>query len=131
MESYNSFNVARQQVLEAAKLINLDDATREFLSTPQLEVNFTIPVKMDSGKTKIFEAFRIQYNYARGPAKGGIRFHPQETIVDRQQLCDVDERIDVCVKIGHLQRRHRQSADDGLVKADDDRELDQRRQAGS
>ena len=47
MESYNSFNVARQQVLEAAKLINLDDATREFLSTPQLEVNFTIPVKMD------------------------------------------------------------------------------------
>ena len=80
MESYNSFKVARQQVLEAAKLLNLDDATKEFLSTPQLEVNFTLPVKMDSGITKIFQAFRIQYNYARGPAKGGIRFHPEETV---------------------------------------------------
>ncbi len=80
MESYNSFKVARQQVLEAAKILNLDDATTEFLSTPQIEVNFTIPVKMDSGVTKIFQAFRIQYNHARGPAKGGIRFHPEETV---------------------------------------------------
>ena len=80
MESYNSFKVARQQVLEAAKILNLDDATREFLSTPQLEANFTLPVKMDSGITKIFQAFRIHYNHARGPAKGGIRFHPEETV---------------------------------------------------
>ena len=80
MESYNSFNVARQQVLEAAKLLNLDDATTEFLSTPQFETNFTLPVKMDSGETKIFQGFRIQYNHARGPAKGGIRFHPEETV---------------------------------------------------
>ena len=80
MESYNSFKVARQQVLEAAKILNLDDATREFLSTPQIEVNITLPVKMDSGKTQIFQAYRIQYNYARGPAKGGIRFHPEETV---------------------------------------------------
>ena len=80
MESYNSFKVARQQVLEAAKLLNLDEATKEFLSRPQLEVNFTLPVKMDTGETKIFQAFRIQYNFARGPAKGGIRFHPEETV---------------------------------------------------
>jgi glutamate dehydrogenase (NAD(P)+) len=80
MESYNSFKVARQQVLEAAKLLNLDDATTEFLSTPQQEVNVTLPVKMDSGVIKIFQAFRIQYNHARGPAKGGIRFHPEETV---------------------------------------------------
>jgi glutamate dehydrogenase (NAD(P)+) len=80
MESYNSFKVARQQVLEAAKILNLDEATTEFLSTPQQEVNVTIPVKMDSGEIKIFYAFRIQYNHARGPAKGGIRFHPEETV---------------------------------------------------
>jgi glutamate dehydrogenase (NAD(P)+) len=80
MESYNSFTTARHQVLEAAKLLNLDDATREFLSTPQLETCFTLPVKMDSGKTQIFQGFRIQYNHARGPAKGGIRFHPEETV---------------------------------------------------
>ena len=80
MESYNSFKVARQQVLEATKLLNLDDATTEFLSTPQFETNFTLPVKMDSGKTNIFQGFRIHYNHARGPAKGGIRFHPEETV---------------------------------------------------
>lgn len=80
MESYNSFSVARQQINEAAKLLNLDDATLELLVTPQLETNFTLPVKMDNGEVKIFQAYRIQYNYARGPAKGGIRFHPDETV---------------------------------------------------
>ena len=80
MDSYNSFRVAQQQIIDAAKLLNLDRATIELLSTPQLETSFTLPVKMDNGETKIFQAYRIQYNYARGPAKGGIRFHPEETI---------------------------------------------------
>lgn len=80
MESYNSFHVAQKQVLEAAKLLNLDNATIELLSWPQREFKFTLPVRMDSGTVKIFHAYRIQYNYARGPAKGGIRFHPDETV---------------------------------------------------
>ncbi len=80
MESYNSFSVARQQINEAAKILNLDSATLELLINPQLETNFTLPVKMDNGEVKIFQAYRIQYNYARGPAKGGIRFHPDETV---------------------------------------------------
>ncbi len=80
MESYNSFKVAQSQVLEAAKLLNLDSATCDLLMWPQREFTFTIPVKMDNGSVKIFHAYRIQYNYARGPAKGGIRFHPEETI---------------------------------------------------
>ena len=80
MESYNSFSVARQQIFEAAKILNLDKATIELLSTPQREFNFTLHVKMDDGKTKIFQGYRIQYNFARGPAKGGIRFHPDETV---------------------------------------------------
>jgi glutamate dehydrogenase (NAD(P)+) len=80
MESYNSFNVARQQILEAAKILNLDNATIELLIKPQREFNFTLHVKMDDGKVKIFQGYRIQYNYARGPAKGGIRFHPDETV---------------------------------------------------
>ena len=80
MDSYNSFHVAQQQIIEAAKLLNLDQATTELLSTPQLETSFTLPVRMDSGDVKIFQAYRIQYNYARGPAKGGIRFHPEETV---------------------------------------------------
>jgi glutamate dehydrogenase (NAD(P)+) len=79
-ESYNSFKVAKQQILDAAKILNLDEPTTDFLSAPQLETTFTLPVKMDNNETKIFQAYRIQYNYARGPAKGGIRFHPEETI---------------------------------------------------
>ena len=80
MESYNSFKVAQQQILEAARILNLDDATTQLLIEPQREYNFSLHVKMDNGKTKIFKGYRIQYNYARGPAKGGIRFHPDETI---------------------------------------------------
>ena len=80
MESYNSFSVAQKQVDEAAKILKLDEATLELLLWPQREIKFTFPVKMDNGKAKIFHAYRIQYNYGRGPAKGGIRFHPDETV---------------------------------------------------
>ncbi|MCK5034244.1 MAG: Glu/Leu/Phe/Val dehydrogenase, partial [Calditrichia bacterium] len=80
MESYNSFDVAQKQVIEAAKLLNFDNSTIELLKWPQREFKFTIPVKMDDGRIEIFHAYRVQYNYARGPAKGGIRFHPEETV---------------------------------------------------
>ncbi len=80
MESYNSFRVAQQQILEAARLLNLDEATIQLLIWPQKEHSFTLHVKMDTGKVKIFHGYRVQYNYARGPAKGGIRFHPEETV---------------------------------------------------
>ncbi|MCX6151330.1 MAG: Glu/Leu/Phe/Val dehydrogenase [Ignavibacteriales bacterium] len=80
MKSYNSFDVAQEQILQAANLLNLDEATKELLLWPQKEFKFTLPIRMDNGKVKIFHAYRIQYNYARGPAKGGIRFHPDETV---------------------------------------------------
>ncbi len=80
MESYNSFKVAQQQILESAKILNLDGATTRLLIEPQREYNFSLHVKMDNGKTEIFKGYRIQYNFARGPAKGGIRFHPDETV---------------------------------------------------
>ncbi len=48
--------------------------------SPMREQHVSLPVKMDDGSTKIFQGFRVQYNDARGPAKGGIRFHPEETI---------------------------------------------------
>lgn len=79
MESYNSFQVTQQQVSEAARLLNLDAATRELLMWPQREHKFMLPVRMDDGHVQVFHAYRIQHNYARGPAKGGIRFHPDET----------------------------------------------------
>jgi len=79
MASYNSFHVAQQQVREAAGVLHLDPATVDLLAWPQREYHCTLPVRMDGGRIAIYQAYRIQYNFARGPAKGGIRFHPDET----------------------------------------------------
>lgn len=78
--SYNPYVTAQQQFDHVADLIGLDESTRALLRQPSREYHFTIPVKMDDGSTKVFNGYRIQHNDARGPAKGGIRFHPQETI---------------------------------------------------
>ena len=76
----NPFEIAQRQLDEAAVLLELDPALHEFLRWPMRELHVTLPVKMDDGTTKIFHGFRVQYNDARGPTKGGIRFHPAETI---------------------------------------------------
>ena len=76
---YNPYVNAQLQFDKVAEIIGLDEATRQLLRQPMREYHFLIPVKMDDGSTKIFKGFRVQHNDARGPAKGGIRFHPQET----------------------------------------------------
>lgn len=78
--SFNAFKMAQEQFDGVAEKLELDQGTRDFLRNPMREYHFTIPVKMDDGKIKIFQGFRVQHNDARGPCKGGIRFHPQETI---------------------------------------------------
>ena len=78
--SPNPFEVAQQQLDEAAELLKLDSAIHELLRWPLRELHVTLPVRMDDGSTKVFHGFRVQYNDARGPTKGGIRFHPDETI---------------------------------------------------
>ncbi len=78
--SYNPYENAQSQFDRVAEMIGLDDATRALLRQPMKEYHFTIPVRMDDGSTRIFLGYRVQHNDARGPAKGGIRFHPQETI---------------------------------------------------
>ena len=79
-DKFNPFVIVQQQLDRAAERLGLDSATHELLRWPMKEFHFTLPVKMDDGTTKIFKAFRVQYNTARGPAKGGIRWHPDETI---------------------------------------------------
>lgn len=79
-ESYNPFHVAQEQFDKAADLLELDQPARDLLRRPIKEHHFSIPVRMDSGGMKIFRGFRIMHNDARGPAKGGIRFHPDETV---------------------------------------------------
>ena len=78
-KSYNPYANAQAQFDRVAEMIGLEQGVRELLRQPMREYHFTIPVRMDDGTTKIFKGFRIQHNDARGPAKGGIRFHPQET----------------------------------------------------
>jgi len=80
MSGLNPFEIAQQQLDEAAVALGLDAATHEFLRWPMREYHFTLPLKMDNGVTRIFKGYRVQYNNARGPTKGGLRWHPEETI---------------------------------------------------
>jgi glutamate dehydrogenase (NAD(P)+) len=79
-ESYNPFVSAQFQFDRTAEWLGLDLPTREFLRNPMKEHQFLISLRMDDGSFKVFRGFRIVHNDARGPAKGGIRFHPHETI---------------------------------------------------
>ncbi len=79
-KNFNAFEMAQKQFDSVAEKLNLDDATKELLRNPMREYHFSIPVFMDDGTHKVFRGFRCQHNDARGPGKGGIRFHPQETI---------------------------------------------------
>jgi glutamate dehydrogenase (NAD(P)+) len=80
MSELNPFKIAQAQLDTAAKIMDLDPAVHELLRWPLREFHVTLPVRMDDGTTKVFHGFRVQYNDSRGPTKGGIRFHPEETI---------------------------------------------------
>jgi glutamate dehydrogenase len=79
-KAFNPFEMAQAQFDEVADMINLEKAARDLLRYPLREFQFLIPVHMDDGTMRVFRGFRVQHNDARGPSKGGIRFHPQETI---------------------------------------------------
>jgi len=79
-EELNPFKIAQEQLDMAAKLLKLDPAIHSVLREPKRVLEVTFPVRMDNGQVKTFKGFRVQYNDARGPCKGGIRFHPQETL---------------------------------------------------
>lgn len=78
--SLNPFAIAQYQFDAAASLLNLDSRLRAVLREPVRELHVSLPIRMDDGDVRVFKGFRVQYNDARGPAKGGIRFHPDETI---------------------------------------------------
>lgn len=80
MTTLNPFKIAQEQLDAAAQRLGLDSATHELLRWPQRELIVTIPVQMDDGSVRVYHGYRVQYNYARGPAKGGLRWHPEETI---------------------------------------------------
>ena len=76
----NAFEMAQKQFDGVAKQLNLDPGIAEVLRWPMREYSFRIPVRMDDGSLRVFQGYRVQHNDARGPNKGGIRFHPAETM---------------------------------------------------
>lgn len=79
-KGFNAFEMAQTQFDSVADTLGLDTSVRELLRNPLREYQFSIPIRMDDGTIKVFRGFRVQHNDARGPCKGGIRFHPAETI---------------------------------------------------
>jgi len=78
-DAFNPFHMAQEQFDKIAALLDLEEPVRDLLRNPLREYHFLIPVRMDDGTTRVFRGYRVQHNDARGPCKGGIRFHPQET----------------------------------------------------
>jgi len=85
-EKINPFQVALKQLEEAAKILNLDKGMFDVLSHPKRVLTVSIPVKMDDGSMRVFTGYRSQHNDARGPYKGGIRYHPDVTIDEVKAL---------------------------------------------
>ncbi len=79
-EMHNPFSIVQEQLDECAKILKLNESVHSILKLPMREIHISLPVRMDDGTTKVFQGFRVQYNNALGPTKGGIRFHPDETI---------------------------------------------------
>ena len=79
-KTVNPYAMAQAQFDRVAAMLDLDPASRELLRQPLREYSFAVPVRMDDGRVRVFRGFRVQHNDARGPSKGGIRFHPQETL---------------------------------------------------
>ena len=80
MEKLNLFESGQAQLDEVAGILALEPAIHAILREPMRELHVSIPVRMDNGEVKVFKGFRVQYNDVLGPCKGGIRFHPDETI---------------------------------------------------
>lgn len=79
-ELINAFQMAQAQFDQVARQLDMDPQVAEILRWPSREFKFQIPVHMDDGSIRVFTGFRVQHNDARGPSKGGIRFHPSETL---------------------------------------------------
>lgn len=85
-ETLNPFEIAQAQFDTAADYLMLDEGLRSILKTPKRQLIVSIPVRMDDGRIKVFEGYRVQHNLSRGPAKGGIRYHPDVTLDEVKAL---------------------------------------------
>ncbi len=80
MVELTSFEIAQKQLDECVEILKLDPGVHALLRSPMREIHISLPVRMDDGSLRVFQGFRVHYNNAKGPTKGGIRFHPDKTI---------------------------------------------------
>src|SRR3989442_5619465 len=85
-EDLNPFRIAQIQFDMAAEFLKLDPSLRQILRTPKRVLEVSLPTKMDNGQVKVLTGFRVQHNIARGPGKGGIRYHPGVTLDEVKAL---------------------------------------------
>ena len=85
-EELNPFRIAQIQFDMAAEFLKLDPGLRQILRTPKRVLEVAVPTKMDNGQVKVLPGYRVQHNIARGPGKGGIRFHPNVTLDEVKAL---------------------------------------------
>lgn len=85
-ETLNAFEIAQKQFADAADILGLDEGVRKKLRTPERCLTVAIPTRMDDGRLEVFVGHRVQHNTTRGPAKGGIRFHPNVTLDEVKAL---------------------------------------------
>ena len=85
-EDLNPFRIAQIQFDMAAEYLKLDPGLRQILRAPKRVLEVSLPVKMDNGQTKVFVGYRVQHNVSRGPAKGGLRYHPNVTLDEVKAL---------------------------------------------
>jgi glutamate dehydrogenase (NAD(P)+) len=95
----SAWKVALQQYDRAADRLNLSPAVREVLRYPKREVTVHFPVQMDDGTIRMFTGYRVWHNLGRGPAKGGMRFHPQSDLEEIRALAMLMTWKCACVKI--------------------------------
>ena len=82
----NPFENALEQLRIAAEYLKLEEGIHHILANPKRQLTVSLPVRMDNGETRVFTGYRVQYNDARGPFKGGIRYHPNVTLDEVKAL---------------------------------------------
>jgi glutamate dehydrogenase (NAD(P)+) len=82
----NAYEMAVAQFNSVSDRLGLDEGMRRLLSMPKREITANFPVRMDDGSTQVFTGYRVQHNLARGPTKGGIRYHPSVTLDEVRAL---------------------------------------------
>lgn len=82
----SAWESAQHQLAEAVRQLGLDDGFHDLLRTPRREISVAVPLRHDDGRVEVLQGFRVQHNLSRGPAKGGVRFHPDTDLDEVRAL---------------------------------------------